>query len=234
MVARAGPILRAAKSRLTATTWECLCECGNTINVRTNNLQRGIAKSCGCLKLPTLTGMRFGRLVVTSSVIRRKMGNGRWQCYWDCLCDCGTVKRVQSGNLRKGSTKSCGCLRREMLPSTKYLPGHSFVLKDYKRSASVRNLVWGLADEHAKSLFNGDCYYCGRPPTRITTPPDRAVAVDYAYNGIDRIDSTRGYLPDNVVTACTRCNYAKRNYSRSEFLEMVQLIYRKHFITKSV
>lgn len=29
--------------------WECLCECGNKIDVRRNNLIRGNTKSCGCI-----------------------------------------------------------------------------------------------------------------------------------------------------------------------------------------
>lgn len=29
--------------------WRCKCECGNIIDVFTNNLTRGNTKSCGCL-----------------------------------------------------------------------------------------------------------------------------------------------------------------------------------------
>lgn len=30
--------------------WECLCECGKTVNIANNNLHSGNTKSCGCLK----------------------------------------------------------------------------------------------------------------------------------------------------------------------------------------
>ena len=30
-----------------------------------------------------------------------------------CRCDCGNVVNVFWGNVRRGFTKSCGCLRRE-------------------------------------------------------------------------------------------------------------------------
>lgn len=31
--------------------WECICECGNFINVMQNSLKTGNTKSCGCLKI---------------------------------------------------------------------------------------------------------------------------------------------------------------------------------------
>ena len=31
------------------TVWKCKCDCGNTTNVRGNNLKSGAVKSCGCL-----------------------------------------------------------------------------------------------------------------------------------------------------------------------------------------
>ncbi len=47
---------------------------------------------------------RFGRLVVIKHV-----GRG----FWLCRCDCGTEKVIGGGNLRTGSTTSCGCYNKE-------------------------------------------------------------------------------------------------------------------------
>ena len=55
-----------------------------------------------------LTGQRYGRLVVQSL---HTMEKGR--SVWKCLCDCGNKAIVKAGNLRRNSTKSCGCYRRE-------------------------------------------------------------------------------------------------------------------------
>lgn len=36
--------------------WNCLCECGNKVRVRTASLNNGNTKSCGCLKINNLRG----------------------------------------------------------------------------------------------------------------------------------------------------------------------------------
>lgn len=57
-------------------------------------------------------GTRFGRLVIEGQTDKR-MGSKRYVC----LCDCGIRKTVTAGNLRSGSTNSCGCLKRDMAPT---------------------------------------------------------------------------------------------------------------------
>ena len=52
-----------------------------------------------------LTGVVFGRLTAMTPVI------GKYA--WECSCECGKTCVVASGNLRSGSTKSCGCLLRD-------------------------------------------------------------------------------------------------------------------------
>ncbi len=66
----------------------------------------------GLGKAEDLTGRVFGRLTVTGFAGRDKRG----QILWDCQCSCGnTVAGARSGNLRYGSTISCGCGHRESL-----------------------------------------------------------------------------------------------------------------------
>ena len=56
-----------------------------------------------------LTGQRFGLL----TVVGRAGSSKHWQALWHCECDCGGKAVVQTQNLKKGVTKSCGCLQRE-------------------------------------------------------------------------------------------------------------------------
>jgi hypothetical protein len=66
-----------------------------------------------------MTGQRFGRLLVTSYSHTDRLAN------WHCLCDCGTSIVAVGAELRRGNTKSCGCLSREQLSNLRRVHGES-------------------------------------------------------------------------------------------------------------
>lgn len=86
------------------------------------------------------------------------------------------------------------------------------------------------------------CHYCGKTDLRTTTPAHTGVNKDLynppsqevleAYNvyvnGIDRVDSDRGYEPDNCVSCCRHCNVMKNGYTRDEFFQQIKGVYEKH------
>jgi hypothetical protein len=53
----------------------------------------------------------FGRLTALRLAGRAAGGQAVWLCR--CACPAGTLVRVLANNLRRGHTRSCGCLRRE-------------------------------------------------------------------------------------------------------------------------
>ena len=55
-----------------------------------------------------LTGARFGKLVA----LRPSGMDSTGKTVWECACDCGANTKATSLNLKKGNTKSCGCLKR--------------------------------------------------------------------------------------------------------------------------
>jgi len=93
--------------------WECKCDCGNMIFVRTNLLTNGNTSSCGCLRTEKrshtkdLAGQRFGKLVA----IKPTGDKAKYGVVWECQCDCGNIAFVSSDKLlRSGHAQSCGCL----------------------------------------------------------------------------------------------------------------------------
>lgn len=101
------------------TTWRCKCDCGNETNVRSTNLKNGNVQSCGCLRkekckqmsqnnLIDLTGKTFNYL----TVLERSENNNHKAVYWKCKCVCGKIIDVAGADLTRGTTKSCGCMKK--------------------------------------------------------------------------------------------------------------------------
>lgn len=61
------------------------------------------------MKVVDIAGQRFGRLTVL-----HRAGSKNGTALWRCLCDCEGVTDVRGDRLRRGNTRSCGCLRREL------------------------------------------------------------------------------------------------------------------------
>ncbi len=53
-----------------------------------------------------MTGQRIGKLVVIRVSDRKGKGT-----FWECRCDCGTVKVMNGHVLRRGEATGCGCNR---------------------------------------------------------------------------------------------------------------------------
>lgn len=81
------------------------------------------------MRLNNLIGKTFGRL----RVIRRSGKNQNRRPVWRCVCECGKVAEIPADSLRKGSTKSCGCLRVETARKRKTTHG---------MAGSLEHLIW--------------------------------------------------------------------------------------------
>lgn len=58
-------------------------------------------------KMINLMNQRFGRL----TVIGRAENDHRGRAQWRCACVCGRIVTRQSETLRRGRSRSCGCLK---------------------------------------------------------------------------------------------------------------------------
>jgi len=78
------------------------------------------------------------------------------------------------------------------------------------RRKNAQKRSFNLDIKHFQELLEGACAYCGTPEAR----------------GIDRVDSSIDYEPDNIVSCCFACNQMKRNYEVNHFLTHVSKIYQ--------
>lgn len=177
-----------------------------------------------------LTGQRFGRLIVQKISYTDKHKH----IHWECQCDCGNTSNPDGQGLRKGTTKSCGCLAAEKLYDgrNKLPPGEaSFngLYGMYKRGAEKRGHCFVLSKDDFRHLIDSTCKYCGTSPSTEHGKYDtehRQKNGSYVYNGIDRVDNTKGYTLGNVVTCCKFCNRSKYDLSEPEFLNHINRIHK--------
>lgn len=81
----------------------------------------------------------------------------------------------------------------------------------YKHRASNSAIEWSLTDEEVFEWFKASCHYCGIEPGDSN-------------NGIDRIDSSLGYINGNIVTCCEMCNMMKGSISDNILIERARAI----------
>lgn len=179
-----------------------------------------------------LTGKRFGRLVVLRFYDKNKHRSKTWEC----LCDCGNIKIITTGYLTSGDTQSCGCLKLDTTRQT----GNNNVKLDlktklthrkmveYKSRAKDKGLPFSLTTEEFYNLMYTQCHYCG---VNYETSSNEQKVYRYGeahsikYNGIDRIDSNRGYEIGNVVSCCKICNHAKMDLKQEDFYTWIKTAY---------
>lgn len=196
-------------------TWDCLCDCGNVINVKAAYLSSGGTTSCGCIRITSLVGKRYGRLKVISKEENTRSKGGKSHVMYLCECDCGNRLIVKAENLRSGNTQSCGCLAidRTKEKSTKH----------------------GLTRDRLYHVWNGmkdRCYnpnsesyhnYGGRGITVCDEWRDNFQAFyDWAtenghkeYLTIDRINNDGNYEPSNCRWAT---NKEQQRNKRNNFI----------------
>lgn len=103
--------------------WLCQCDCGNQIIEKATELRYGKIHSCGCYKKEYLSinksdkldGQKFNKLLVLEAA----GSTNSQKRLWKCLCDCGNITYVTTGDLKNGHIASCGCLRRKSLGEQK-------------------------------------------------------------------------------------------------------------------
>lgn len=89
--------------------------------------------------------------------------------------------------------------------------------KARKRRDCTLTIEWLL---HQWDQQDGRCYYTGWQLELLGAPELRPT--------IERLASSVGYVPENVVICCKQANWAKNSYTLAQFLKMCLAVATKH------
>lgn len=115
-------------------------------------------------KFIDLTGQVFGRLTVVEQGVKNRHGNIMWRC----VCECGNKTLTSTADLKSGSSRSCGCLRKQRTAEVKTKHGLSGTAlygawkNAINRTTNPRNKYWKdyggrgitVCDEWKKDYMN--------------------------------------------------------------------------------
>lgn len=89
-----------------------------------------------------------------------------------------------------------------------------------------RGLICNLTGKEILDLVKSKCHYCGDGFSNTLYYNQPNFKYIFKYNGIDRIDSSKGYIEGNVVPCCKTCNVSKMDMNYFEFINHIKKIYK--------
>ena len=176
-----------------------------------------------------LTNKRINRLVVLRFEEYRPDSKGRRKSYYRCKCDCGNEAVISRNELKNGRI-SCGCaleyFRKNILPKNARemfsLPdgeaSFNALYASYQDRCKRKQMEFEFTKKEFRKITSENCFFCGTKPLQSGRKRNNG---SYLHNGIDRIDSSKGYVNGNVLPCCEICNKAKRDLSLDEFLKWI-------------
>ena len=192
-----------------------VCSCGVNIRPQSSHCRRCSREARNIARTKDHRGDTFGFLTVLDNPYVRINRTTKWLCQ----CVCGREKYFNIDSLKKGTTVSCGCKRRELHRTAllKARPTHLVSVTRFhniKIKAERRGLQFTITREYLEELWLKQKGMCAIS----------SVVLELTYRmstrntaSLDRIDSSKGYEVGNVQWVHKKINQMKMDLSETAF-----------------
>jgi len=214
----------AGSQKWACRAWLCKCTCGAELWIREQNLRSGCSRGCReCRNRErfdpsSMVGQTYGQW----TVVRLHGTDSKKENFllW-CRCECGAERQQTASCLRTKRAPICThCLD---LAKANVAARHRW--KKFLWAASKRRLPVEISLEEANKLLVKQGFKCaltGLPISQASNLKEEMSGCSTA--SIDRIDSSRGYLADNVQWVHKDINRMKWEFSHQRFIELCRAV----------
>lgn len=183
-----------------------------------------------------LANMVFGKLTAIKPDGKNKAG----QYFWISKCECGAEHRCLGTSLLSGQTTQCKQCTKQRWLDQNHLRATSVgdltsawwsarvVKRAHGHNSKATQKVYDLEInmEQAWQLFEKQEYRCALSGLLLEFPKDRNPHGGTA--SLDRVDSKKGYLLNNVQWVHKDINSMKNAFNQGYFLELCKAVANKH------
>jgi len=181
-------------------------------------------------KRQDLTKIKFTRLQPIKVIGKTKKNS----LIWLCKCDCGKYTKVVADDLRKGSTKSCGCLRRE-----RFLTHNKSDSRIYHIWSAMKSRCYNKNNLRYNDYGGRGIKVCKEWKDDFMNFYTWTMANGYEENlSIDRINNDGDYEPNNCRWTTIKeqnqhtrrtiiVSYKEKEYNLSQLSKLLNINYSK-------
>jgi hypothetical protein len=197
------------------------CDCGLQFKIVGTYLHRKGQKCSNC-RFNQNCIVKIGEIYDKLTIINFTKENGKKVAICKCICG-NTVNRRPELLKKINKTNNCGCQHRGGWKGVGELS--QTTMCRIERNAKVRNLTFDVSIENLWKLYeqqNGKCALTGLQIdfAEKTTDPNDA--------SLDRIDSNKGYVIDNLQWVHKDINKMKMELDEKRFIELCKLVSNKN------
>lgn len=229
--------------------WKVKCNrCGTEYILSTSSIsnykRNGNLYCKHCTNKPKISKKyKLGDIIGNCYELIEFIGGNNWSV--KCI-KCGKVQTQAMCNMKRHKSEECNYCKHPN--ATKNKAGGRGVLRHaidetyynyYKQRVESNNnknsrkyKEWDLTLEDFTKLVHSDCLYCGKKPSKDNmwnkSGKRKTILEEPEFNGIDRVDSNKGYIIENCVPCCTICNHMKNDLTTKEFFNHISILYKRN------
>ena len=170
-----------------------------------------------------LTNQKFGKLTVIKKDGRHPLNKRE---LWLCQCDCGEHHKVLASNLTSNRISSCGCSKIPKGTNKKQFNPYGQITR--KKIGKIRSGAKQRGIEFDESIDAKWLWSLFEQQEKKCKLSGLELIFDNDFNkhtaSLDRIDSSKGYIKDNVQWIHKDINTIKWDFSQNYFIDLCKKV----------